>query len=102
MSNELSLKYMLDGMQDCQIVAFNAKGPMGDPEQMKILKRSVCYTVDRLPALRSIIVYAASPNKEKVRTIFQYAVDHGIEIQIPDNMLQSRNRLLGGDKDGCD
>ena len=101
-ANELSLKYMLDGMQDCAVVAFNAKGPMGDPEQMMIFKRSIRYTVDHLPGLRSIIVYASSPDKAKVRSIFQYAVDKGIEIQIPDNMLQSRNRLLGGDENGCD
>ena len=99
-ANELSLKYMLDGMQDCAVVAFNAKGPMGDPEQMMIFKRSIRYTVDHLPMLRSIIVYASSPNKAKVRSIFQYAIDQDIEIQIPDNMLQSRNRLLGGDEDG--
>ncbi len=100
-ANELGLKYMLDGMQDCAVVAFNAKGPMGDPEQMMIFKRSIRYTVNHLPALRSIIVYSSSPDKAKVRSIFQYAIDRGIEIQIPDNMLQSRNRLLGGDENGC-
>ena len=100
-ANEIGMKYMLDGMQDCSIVAFNAKGAMGNPEQMMIFIRAIRYTVDHLPALRSIIVYSSSPDKEKVRNIFQYAIDKGIEIQIPDNMLQSRNRLLGGDEDDC-
>ncbi len=96
-ANENGMKYMLDGMQDCSIVAFNAKGAMGNPEQMMIFIRAIRYTVDHLPDLHSIIVYSSSPDKEKVRNIFQYAIEKGIEIQIPDNMLQSRNRLLGGD-----
>ncbi len=99
-ANKSSIKYMLDGMQDCEVVAFNAKGPMGDPEQLKIFINAIRYTVDHLPNLRSIIVYSASPDIGKVQSYFQYATDAGIEIQIPDNMLQSRNRLLGGDRNG--
>lgn len=29
-ANEIGMKYMLDGMHDCNVVAFNAKGPLGD------------------------------------------------------------------------
>ena len=35
-ANGIGMKYMLDGMQDCNVVAFNTKGPMGDPNQMPI------------------------------------------------------------------
>lgn len=59
-------------------------------------------SIRMLPELKSIIVYSASPDIDKVRSCFQYAIDAGIEIQIPDNMLQSRNRLLGGDLNGID
>ncbi len=97
-ANDIGMQYMLDGMQDCNVVAFNAKGPMGDPKQLEIFKHSIKYTVDHLPHLRMIIVYSSSPNKEKVLSIFKYAIDAGIEICVPDNMLQSRNRLMGGDK----
>ena len=38
----------------------------------------------------------SSPDKEKIREIFRYAIEAGIEVQIPDNMLQTRNRLKGG------
>lgn len=100
-ANRTGMNYMLDGMEDCVVVAFNIKGPLGDPEQLKIFTESIKYTVDHLPKLKAIIVYSASPNHKKIRSIFQYAVDNGISIQIPDNMLQSRNRLRGGDFDGC-
>ena len=95
--NKREMEYMLDGMEKCVCVAFNAKGPMGNPRQMEIFKESIKYTVDHLKHLKSIIVYSSSPNHEKVLSIFEYAVQRGIEIQIPDNMLQSRNRLKGGD-----
>lgn len=98
-ANKNSMKYMLDGMQDCNIVAFNAKGPMGDPDQLTIFIDAIRYTVDNLPSLQSIIVYTSSPNTKKVLNCFKYASGAGIEIQIPDNMLQTRNRLLGGDSD---
>ncbi|MCF0258877.1 MAG: DUF4417 domain-containing protein [Erysipelotrichaceae bacterium] len=95
-ANEIGLKYMLDGMEDCTVVAFNAKGAMGCPRQLAVFTQSIQYTVDRLHSLKTIIVYSASPDKDKVRDIFKYAVQAGIDVQIPDNMLQSRNRLKGG------
>ncbi len=99
-ANDIGMKYMLDGMDDCTIVAFNAKGPMGDPVQLDIFIRSIKYTVDRLKNLKVIVVYSSSPNKGKIREIFRYAIEVGIEVQIPDNMLQTRNRLKGGVSDG--
>ncbi len=99
-ANEIGMKYMLDGMEECTIVAFNAKGPMGDPEQLEIFKKSIQYTVDHLRNLQVIIVYSASPNREKVLAIFKYAIEAGIDVQIPDNMLQMRNRLIGGESNG--
>ena len=95
-ANATGMKYMLDGMQDCSIVAFNAKGPMGDPNQLPVFKESIQYAVDHLPNLKSIVIYTASPSDEKVKEIFSYAIAREIELQIPDNMLRQRNRLRGG------
>lgn len=100
-ANEIGMRYMLDGMEDCNVVAFNAKGPMGNPSQLKIFTEAIRYTVDRLKNLQVVIVYSASPDIEKVREIFRYAIEAGIEVRIPDNMLQMRNRLIGGDFHGC-
>lgn len=99
-ANDIGMRYMLDGMDDCTVVAFNAKGPMGDPVQLEIFIGSIKYTVDHLKNLKVIIVYSASPDNEKVLEIFKYAIESGIEVQIPDNMLQTRNRLRGGDSNG--
>ena len=99
-ANEIGMRYMLDGMQDCRVVAFNAKSQMCNPSQKEIFVASIKYTVDNLPFLKRIIVYSASPDSEKVLALFRYAIDHGIDVIIPDNMLQSRNRLLGGEING--
>lgn len=94
-ANGIGMKYMLDGMEDCTVVAFNAKGAMGDSKQLPIFIDSIRYTVDHLPSLQVIVVYSASPDRAKVLDIFKYAIEAGIEVQIPDNMLQMRNRLKG-------
>jgi hypothetical protein len=94
-ANKTSMKYMLDGMDDCTVVAFNAKGPMGDPAQMLIFQDSILETVKRLRHLKMIIVYTSSPDIKKVLSIFSVAIDAGIEVIIPDNILQTRNRLRG-------
>lgn len=101
-ANGLGMKYMLEGMHDCNVVAFNAKGPMGDPVQLKIFMDAIKYTVDHLPFLQMIIVYSTSPDIHRVRQIFKYAINAGIDVRIPDNMLQTRHRLLGGDNNVID
>ncbi len=100
-ANAIEMEYILDGMEDCTVVAFNAKGAMGDPLQLKVFIEAIKYTVDRLTNLKTIFVYSASPNREKVLNIFKYAVNAGIDVQIPDNMLQTRNRLIGEKSYGC-
>ena len=75
---------------------------MGDAKQLKIFIDSIKYTVDRLHHLRRIIVYSTSPNIDKVYEIFRYAIDAGICVQVPDNMLQTRQRRQGRGTDGSD
>lgn len=100
--NKHGMQYVLCGKETCETVAFNAKGPMGDPQQLEIFIDLIGYTVDHLDKLRQIVVYSASPNLRKVLKLFGYAIEKGIEIIVPNNMLQTRNRISGGDVDGID
>lgn len=95
-ANRYGLSYMLDGLEDCETVAFNAKGPMGDPKQLGIFQDSIKYTVNHLKRLKTIVVYSASPDISRIRHVFSYAIDAGIKVQIPPNILQMRNALKGG------
>ena len=99
-ANRIGMSCSLDGMNDCTVVAFNLKGPMGDKNQLDIEKDLIRYAVEHLPNLKVIYAYSSSPNRKKVLDIFEYAIESGIEIRIPENTLQIRNKLLGGEKSG--
>ena len=87
-----SIDFALDGLEDCSVVAFSTKGYVTNPLERVILKESVCYTVDTLK-LKSIVVYDVCATDDNAIEIFKYAIDRGIEVVIPDNMLKSRNMV---------
>ena len=89
-SNKKSFEYMLDGLEECQTVAFSTKGIMKKSSEKDLLIAAIAKTVDTLN-LKSIIVYTVSIDKETVLTLFAYAINRNIEIIIPDNLLQKRN-----------
>ena len=89
-SNKKSFEYMLDGLEECQTVAFSTKGIMKKSSEKDLLIAAIEKTVDTLN-LKSIIVYTVSIDKETVLKLFAYAINRNIEIIIPDNLLQKRN-----------
>ena len=89
-SNKKSFEYMLDGLEECQTVAFSTKGIMKKSFEKDLLIAAIAKTVDTLN-LKSIIVYTVSIDKETVLKLFAYAINRNIEIIIPDNLLQKRN-----------
>jgi len=105
-----SIDFALDGLGNCEVVAFSTKGSMDDPIEIDILSESVRYTVDRLEHLRAIVVYDVCMDDEKAKEVFSYATEHGVEVVIPPNKLKARNAALrlrrmakrGGEADGQD
>lgn len=95
-SNENSFEYMLDGLEECNVVAFSLKGALKTNEQLDMLKKAISITINKLTKLTSIIVYSVSLYDEKVRDLFSSAINKGIEIIIPNNILMERNKVLGG------
>lgn len=91
-----SIDFALDGLEDCSVVAFSTKGYVRDPVERRVLEAAVRYTVDSLDGLKSVVVYDVCSTNGDALQIFSYAIEHGVEVSIPDNMLKRRNRLLGG------
>lgn len=89
-SNKKSFEYMLDGLEECQTVAFSTKGIMKKSKEKDLLIAAIIKTVDTLN-LKSIIVYSVSIDREAILELFSYAINRNIEIIIPDNLLQHRN-----------
>ena len=96
-ADERSFEYMLDGLEDCSIVAFSAKGSLRRKNQRELFRKAVSYTVDTLKNLKQIVVYDASADFVKTETLyFSRAAEKGIEVTFPDNRLHARNVCLRG------
>lgn len=95
-----SFAYMLDGLEECNVVAFSTKGSLKVKEQKELLAEAIRYTVDHLASLKQIIVYDASASNDKTLELFDYATAKGIEVTLPDNLLKNRNLILGGKQNG--
>ena len=95
-----SFAYMLDGLEECNAVAFSTKGSLKDINQKELLLEAIKYTVDHLRNLRQIIIYDVSIDNSKTLELFSYATSKGIEVLIPNNLLKTRNIILGGKLNG--
>lgn len=93
-ANENYFDVMLDGMENCNTIAFSVKGSIRESKQRELLLKAIKITVDKLINLNKIIVYSVSINDEKVKKLFEYASSKGIDIVIPNNILKERNIIL--------
>lgn len=100
-ANENYFDVMLDGMENCEVVAFSVKGSVKEEEERNLLIRAIEITTNNLPNLKKIVVYSVSTDDDKVKKLFDYPSSKGIEIIIPDNLLKERNIFLKeASKDG--
>lgn len=88
-----SADFALDGYEDCSVVAFSTKGHINEPEEWERLRENVRLTVDKLSHLRTIIVYDTCGDESKCLDAFGYAVEHGIQLIVPDNTLRIQNQI---------
>ena len=75
-SNEKIFPYMLDGMENCEVVAISKKGLRNSCKKLSLMKKALKHTVDNLKKLRTIIIYTLSKDVEKIRSWFDYATRH--------------------------
>lgn len=86
-----SADFALDGYEECSVVAISTKGHMVDPNEKQRLRENIRLTVDKLPKLKTMIVYDVCSTNDATLETFSYAIEMGIEIIIPDNTLKHRN-----------
>ena len=94
-ANESSFSYCLDGIEVGSVVAMSAKGMLAKKENLELLRFAIRQVVDRLKP-KTIVVYSVADDKTTLAA-FEYAIQQGVEIVIPDNTLKRRNRILKGD-----
>ena len=91
-STEKIFPNMLDGMENCEVVAFSTKGLRNSRKKLSLMKKAIANTVDNLKKLRTIMVYTLSNDDEKIRSWFDYAVQHDIKLIIPANRSRKISR----------
>ena len=89
--SEDSLEFFFTGLDACEVVAFSTKGHVRRASERRLLKAAVKYAVDHLD-LKIIVVYSVCGKDETSLKLFQYAIDHGIKVVIPQNSLRERNQ----------
>ena len=86
-----SFPLYFSGLQKCQVVSFSIKGHVRCSSERKLLMDAVKYAVDNLP-LKTIVVYSVCVKDATALNLFQYAVDRGVRVVIPQNVLRERNQ----------
>ena len=54
-ANENYFDVMLDGMHNCEVIAFSIKGSVKETLERALLSKAIKYTVDNLDKLKKII-----------------------------------------------
>ena len=89
--SEESFPLFFSGLECCEVVAFSTKGHVRYASERNLLKAAVKYAVDNLP-LKTIVVYSVCGKDSTALKLFQYAIDHGVNVVIPQNSLRERNQ----------
>ena len=85
-----SLWFYLNGLETCTVVAFSTMGYVDDEVERDFLIEAVKQTVDRL-SLNTIVVFDICGDNDAVNRIFAYAIEKGIKIVVPNNIMKLRN-----------
>ena len=93
-----SIDFALDGYEECSVVCFSTMGYIDDPIEREVLRKAIERTVDTL-SLRAIVVFDVCQDNDRTLDLFSYAVNKGIQICIPMNMLKQRNMTRKEAKD---
>ncbi|MEE3343546.1 MAG: DUF4417 domain-containing protein [Bacilli bacterium] len=90
-TDEDSFETMIDGIEECKVVCFNAMSCLTDKDNRKKLEKAIKFTVDHLK-LNAIIVYTSTTNDDIINDIFKYAIENNVKVVIPDNTIRESNR----------
>lgn len=88
---EESFPLFFSGLESCEVVAFSTKGHVRYATERNLLKAAVKYAVDNLP-LKTIVVYSVCGKDSTSLKLFQYAIDRGVKVIIPQNSLRESNQ----------
>ena len=89
--SEETFPLFFEGLEQCRVAAFSTKGHIRSADERNLLQAAVRYAADHLP-LKAIIVYSVCGNDDTSLSLFEYAIQKGIKVIIPNNSLRERNQ----------
>ena len=89
--SEETFDFYFTGLDECEVVAFSTKGHVRYARERQLLKAAVKYAVDNLK-IKTIVVYSVCGKDSTSLCLFQYAIEHGVKVVIPQNSLRERNQ----------
>lgn len=78
------LSVELTGLDGCNVIAMSTKGYLRNATERDYLRKMICYIVDH-KQLDSIVVYDTCASEDRVYDLFEYALEHNINIDVPMN-----------------
>lgn len=93
--NESDFKYMIEGFNNAEIVAISTKGILKNKEMKTLFVKAIKYLVDNMHELKTICVYSVATRTITEASLFEYAIEHNINVIFPENTLKTRNRMRG-------
>lgn len=92
-SSENFFPNMLEGLEECEVVAFSTKGLRNNNKSLELMKKAIKYTADTLKNLKTIVVYTLSSDDAKIYAWFSYASKCNVDIVIANNRVRNKNSL---------
>ncbi len=84
------------GLESCSVMVFSTKGHIRYSRDRRRVKEHVKFVTDNFPNLKCLLVYSVCGKDDKSLSLFKYAADHGIEIQILENKQRTLNMKKAG------
>lgn len=81
----------LDGLEYSSVVGISTKGHIDEPNEYRILCKTIRYLIENKNNLKTIIVYDVCGDNRKTYEAFDVAKNAGIKIIIPNNSLKEQN-----------
>ncbi len=89
--SEETFSFYFTGLEECEVIAFSTKGHVRYATERNLLKAAVKYAVDNLK-VKTIVVYSVCGKDTTSLKLFQYAIEQGVKVVIPQNSLRERNQ----------
>jgi len=86
--------YIFDGYEKVKVAGISTKSKLEKRKDRELLQATINEAIIRMPSLETFIVYDITADNREANILFEEARKLGIKVEIPDNSMKIRNRIL--------